>query len=498
MTTLMTREQFSDRIEALRKEHPWVGPSVLRSAPGHLALVETLLRDLEEICGSDKLANRLHFLRIVPDDDGDMTTFIDIRDASPGQSEAINAARKRVFRLSAETCQACGETQSGRRFCPSHQESKVHFAEDVIESTPTNMEEDEVFPPAEEADIDPLAEQMSLVVSEDSRQEVPGPAGPTVTLFDTADVQRLADSARGKESDTKQRIEQLVRRLKATAHVKPLATLPEDWEGRLNGLQRQFPNFAEFIDFLYDQFALSALGDGRLALPPVLFNGPPGIGKTELALTLAEMFATGIQVVDMASAQCGAALSGTEAFWGNTREGDLFETLALGQTANPIVVLDELDKANGDARYRPDAALYQLLEPRTARRFHDLSAKEINLDASHVVWIATSNEAQRLNAPLKSRFVAFEIPCPVRAQTLAIVHAIHARLRASQCWGSEIDEGLDEAVAEKLADLSPRLLRPALMRALGRAARDGRRHLIVQDVVAASARSNFTIGFIKE
>ena len=56
--------------------------------------------------------------------------------------------------------------------------------------------------------------------------------------------------------------------------------------------------------------------------------------------------------------QNGSALTGTSAYWANTSPGKIADVLLMHEAANPIIVVDELDKAGGDARYDPMAGLY--------------------------------------------------------------------------------------------------------------------------------------------
>ena len=322
---------------------------------------------------------------------------------------------------------------------------------------------------------------------------------PSAEVFTDDGVADLERSADAKDSDVRARILGTVKKLRHVGGIKPLATVQPDWEHFLDGLEASHPNFLAFIELLRDQFALTTcLGDGRVCLPPVLLDGPPGIGKTDFALTLAVWLRAPLLCLDMASAQSGAALAGSDAFWSNSQPGRLFDTLALGPVANPIVMLDELDKAAVGGRYSPEAALYQLLEPKSAAQFRDLSVPQVSLDASHVCWIATTNDVSVLPKPIRSRFVELSIPAPTREQVVRIVHSIYAGLRERRAWGRAMHEELPAEVAELLADCTPRAVRVQLERACGKAARRGSNVLSPEDLVVERpiSKQRRGIGFV--
>ena len=163
------------------------------------------------------------------------------------------------------------------------------------------------------------------------------------------------------------------------------------------------------LDLIEAELTL-ADGAGDMLLPPLLLNGSPGCGKTFFAQSLAEFFGTGFLRVSLETSQNSAELVGTAEHWSNTQPGRLFDTLIDGEHINPVVLIDEVDKSGGLDAYRADKALYALLEREAARQWRDASFPALKLDASHVIWVLTSNDAGLIPAPLRSRMRQFDIP----------------------------------------------------------------------------------------
>src|SRR5262252_7372752 len=270
--------------------------------------------------------------------------------------------------------------------------------------------------------------------------------------------------------------------------VKP-SQLPE-----MEALFEALPNFAAVLEDIRKQLALCVDSNDSVELPPMLLLGEPGIGKTHFARKLAELLGTGYGFVPMSSLTAGWVLSGASSQWKNAKPGKVFETFLNGQYANPLICVDEIDKAGGDAQYDPLGALYSLLEHDTARSFVD-EFVDVPIDASSVLWIATANDAARIPEPILNRMNVYEIDSPDRDGSMRIAQAIYREIRGSHDWGQHFPERLAESTLDKLAVLTPREMRRAIMNAFGNAKLAGRDEVEPCDIQDARGARKSRIGF---
>ena len=119
----------------------------------------------------------------------------------------------------------------------------------------------------------------------------------------------------------------------------------------MDALYDELPNFHEVLDDVRRQIALCNDSSDALEITPLLLLGPPGVGKTHFARQLAELLGTGMGFVSMSSLTAGWVLSGASSQWRGARAGKVFEALVDGDYANPVMVVDEIDKAGGEAAY---------------------------------------------------------------------------------------------------------------------------------------------------
>ena len=258
----------------------------------------------------------------------------------------------------------------------------------------------------------------------------------------------------------------------------PWRALPEkdtDRDDPFEDLGPEYANFLEVIEHLRTQWtcASRALDSAAARIDPILLVGDPGVGKTYFASALASRIQVRMDVYSAGGAVDAMQLCGSDARWYNSRPGIVYDALSLGDSAAPILVVDEIDKMpphSGGNRDTPLNSLLDLLEPESARRYRDMSV-QLAMDASHVLVIATANDARELSGPLRSRLTEFHIQPPTAEQRRLIIERQFGVLFEShQCRDDlELDEASVAAAAETPdLDVRPllRMLRTGFARAL--------------------------------
>ncbi|MEY4765444.1 MAG: hypothetical protein RI907_2117 [Pseudomonadota bacterium] len=288
--------------------------------------------------------------------------------------------------------------------------------------------------------------------------------------------------------------------LRAT-YERMLEKGPERFQVKPSGLPAmahlydELPNFHEVLDDLRRQLALCADSRDALEITPMLLLGPPGVGKTHFAREVAQLLGTGLGFVSMSSLTAGWVLSGASSQWKGARPGKVFETLVEGQYANPVMVVDEIDKTGGEHAYDPLGSLYSLLEHDTAESFTDEFA-EVSVDASQVIWVATANDARSIPEPILNRMNVFEVDMPDEDAARKIAMRLYQRIRDAHDWGRRFDPEPGEATLSALGRLAPRDMRRALMTAFGNAKLDGRSAIEPRDLPGSGPRKA-PIGFVQ-
>jgi hypothetical protein len=305
-----------------------------------------------------------------------------------------------------------------------------------------------------------------------------------VIVFNESDADALLEEYANAPRDQALRVKALVSRMQKVSSAKRMAVIPKNWKAYCKNLEAKFPNFKNVILYIRGQMSLAARSNQALRMGPILLNGPKGIGKSEFALTLSEDMKTTLKIIDISSSQSGSTLSGSESHWINSQPGLLWTTLVLGDVCNPIIMLDEIDKANGHSGTQPLSALHQLLEKKQSRKFRDLCIPELPIDASNVLWIATSNTTTTLEQQIVDRFTVFEIAEPTPAHMRSIIANQYKKFIDEEPAGYAFEASIRDDVKNELINYHPRKVRKILEMAFGIASYEDREYLTIGDIRA--------------
>jgi len=269
---------------------------------------------------------------------------------------------------------------------------------------------------------------------------------------------------------------------------------------KLKALAKKFPNFSHVVARYEDSLSLRNLGQtATVWLPPLLLLGPPGVGKTRFLNELAKVLEACFFSVDMSTTSAGFILSGSSAAWSNGGPGFVSTSLRKSKVANPILLVDEIDKAGGDSRFDPLACFYSLLEQHTAKEFKD-ECLGIPMDCSAINWVASANYIDRVPAPILSRMEVIEISPPTAKQLPVIVQSVFTELLQSNDWGSCFTQNLGSQVLNAMSACTPREIGKVLEKSCANAAKrkgrsKGKIRLMIKDIDLPNDTSARRIGF---
>lgn len=276
------------------------------------------------------------------------------------------------------------------------------------------------------------------------------------------------------------------RRLQPLAHIKPderdtvlhaahngqaFGVIARDpMEERIAALHAAFPWFAAASTAVMTHMRQrTSSAAAAFHTPPLLLLGPPGIGKSSWARALAAAFEVPSVEIDVGATNGATfALAGAERGWGSSHSGRVVQTMLQQSCANPMVIIDEIDKipeqvhaSRGGALPGALEVLKSMIEPTTARHW-PCPSLQIPFDLTGVSWVMTTNSISALPEAFLDRCKVVTIPAPTQEQLIEVAcRMVAGRFRPE-------DQSLCNAILTDLIRTRSRLSRRTSLRSLER------------------------------
>lgn len=303
--------------------------------------------------------------------------------------------------------------------CPSCQENGYDDYEDYDEDYDDDMGRN----PSQLSDED-LDERIAMLKM---AEEMKDTDNKYKRIFSIVDVYKKLHSLEKTQYPSKGTMTQMDNlRILINAKEKRNVLATQEMVKDLDELETNFPNFSKVTQFIKKHIMFQAIKGQPISLPAINLQGPSGIGKTYFSEQIASILKTDSIVLSVSQLMSSNELLGLPVQWADPHKGRIAQMLLEETTyAQPVVLMDELCKTpTREGANQVHNTILKILDKKSAKKLVD-NFLEFPIDASHAIYISTTNDWESLPSPLKSRILNFDISNPTKNEIENIIKNIY-------------------------------------------------------------------------